>query len=494
LFISGYPGWEKTMHFFSLFTFMTLLHVLFIIGLSIRIIQVRLPVAVSLAWLILIFFLPLVGAIAYLVLGEKRLGRKFTIRSQAIKARYDNWLQDLPPEIRSDPQGLSPEARSLNRLAKTTVNIPALSGNRLQLLETAEPILHSIIDDIDSAQKFCHLEFYIWTEGGMADEVGAALLRATGRGVTCRVLLDAIGSARFLKGHLLEQLKAGGVEVASALPVSAISVFKVRPDLRLHRKIVVIDDAAAYTGSFNLVDPRFFKQDAGVGEWVDAMVRLEGPGALALNALFRWDWEVETGRDLNLDEEDPATVLPAGETDVQVIPSGPGMTGNSIYQLLLLSIYSARREIVMTTPYFVPDEAVSTALLTAAERGVTVTVIMPERNDSRLVHYTCRSYFDDMLAAGIRIFGFRGGLLHTKSVVVDRQFALFGSVNLDVRSFWLDFEVTLGVYDPDFAQRLLALQDKYIEHSIPVDLQTWQQRTGKERFIENLARLSSPLL
>jgi cardiolipin synthase len=148
----------------------------------------------------------------------------------------------------------------------------------------------------------------------------------------------------------------------------------------------------------------------------------------------------------------------------------------------------------MTTPYFVPDDAVSTALLTAAERGVKVTVIMPERNDSRLVHYTCRSYFDDMLAAGIQIFGFKGGLLHTKSVVVDRQVALFGSVNLDVRSFWLDFEVTLGVYDPDFAERLLALQDKYIQDSIAVDLQTWQQRPGKERFFENLARLASPLL
>jgi cardiolipin synthase len=330
----------------------------------------------------------------------------------------------------------------------------------------------------------------------MADDVGAALLRAAGRGVTCRVLLDAIGSAQFLIGRLLEQLKAGGVDVAFALPVSAISVFKVRPDLRLHRKIVVIDDAAGYTGSFNLVDPRLFKQDAGVGEWVDAMVRLEGPGVLALNALFRWDWEVETGHDLDAQAEsgDPSVDLRAGETDVQVIPSGPGKTGNSIYQLLLMTIYSARREVVITTPYFVPDEAVSTALLTAAERGVKVTIIVPERNDSRLVHYTCRSYFDDMLAAGIRIFGFKGGLLHTKSVVVDRQIALFGSVNLDVRSFWLDFEVTLGVYDPDFSQRLLALQNKYIEDAIPVDLQAWQQRPNKERFIENLARLASPLL
>jgi cardiolipin synthase len=319
------------MHFFSLFTFMTLAHVLIIIGVSIRVIQVRLPVATSLAWLLLVFFFPLVGAIAYLVLGEKRLGHKFAARSQAIKGRYDSWLQNLPPEIRSDPQRFSPQARSLGRLAQTAVNIPSLTGNRLQLLDAAEPILRSMIKDIDRAKKFCHLEFYIWTEGGKADEVGAALLRASGRGVTCRVLLDAMGSANFLKGHLLEQLKAGGVEVAFALPVSSFSVFKVRPDLRLHRKIVVIDDTAGYTGSFNLVDPRLFKQDAGVGEWVDAMVRFEGPGVLALNALFRWDWEVETGRDLPAQAEsgDPGADLRAGETDVQMIPSGPGKTGKS---------------------------------------------------------------------------------------------------------------------------------------------------------------------
>lgn len=284
--------------------------------------------------------------------------------------------------------------------------------------------------------------------------------------------------------------------MAFALPVNAISVFKVRPDLRLHRKIVVIDDAVAYTGSFNLVDPRFFKQDAGVGEWVDAMLRLEGPGILALNALFMWDWEVETGCDLDAKAEsgDPFTDLRTGVCDVQVIPSGPSKTGNNIYQLLLLSIYSARREINMTTPYFVPDEAVSTALLTAAKRGVNVTVIMPQRNDSRLVHHTCHSHFDDMLAAGIQIYWFKGGLLHTKSVVVDRQVALFGSVNLDIRSFWLDFEVTLAVYDPDFAERLLSLHDRYIQDSIPVLLKTWLQRPNKERFYENLARLASPLL
>ena len=253
------------MHFFSVLTLMTLAHVLITIGVSIRIIKVRLPVATSLAWLILVIFLPFVGAVLYLVFAEKDIGRKRTARAKAIQGRYDSWLRNLPSEVRSDPQGLSPEAEALSRLTENSIGIPAMSGNRLQLLDAAEPILRSIISDLDSAKRFCHLEFYIWTEGGMADEVGEALMRAAGRGVTCRVLLDAIGSGPFLKGKMLKRFKASGVEVAVALPVSPLSVFKVRPDLRLHRKIVVIDDAVGYTGSFNLVDPRFFKQDAGVG-------------------------------------------------------------------------------------------------------------------------------------------------------------------------------------------------------------------------------------
>ncbi len=274
------------MHIFSVFSLMTLAHVLITISVSIRIIKVRLPMATSLAWLILVFFLPFVGAALYLVLGEKSLGRKRSERAKAIKERYSNWLQELPKEIQFDRQGLSPEAQSLSRLAEITIGIPAMSSNRLQLLNEAKTILRSIVSDINRARRFCHLEFYIWTEGGMADEVGEALMRAINRGVTCRVLLEAIGSSKFLKSRMLKRFKASGVEVVFALPVSPLSMFLVRPDLRLHRKIVVIDNVAGYTGSFNLVDPRIFKQDTGVGEWVDAMVRLEGPGVFALNKLF----------------------------------------------------------------------------------------------------------------------------------------------------------------------------------------------------------------
>jgi cardiolipin synthase len=482
---------------FSWTSLIIVVHAMLIVGVTLRVVMMRLAVGTALAWIILIFFLPVAGALIYLVLGEKRLGRKRTRRAAELWGRYSRWLQDLPRLVPDERTGLSPESAAVSRLPEGLLGTPVQPGNRLEIMDAAEPILHSIIADIDRARHFCHLEFYIWNAGGTADEVGEALMRAASRGVTCRVLLDAMGSAKFLKSPWIQRLKQSGVEIAAALAVSPWRTLFVRFDLRLHRKIVVIDDEVAYTGSFNLVDPRFFKQEAGVGQWVDGMARIQGPAVLTLNAVFMWDWEVETGHDLKA-LPDPAKITvdnnqgPAA--NVQVVPSGPGRAGDSIHQLLLMSIYAARQELSMTTPYFVPDEAITAALLSAARRGIAVTLILPEKNDSRLVHYTCRSHFDDLLAAGVRIFGFKGGLLHTKSAVVDGEISLFGTVNLDVRSFWLDFEVTLCVYDSPFAARLLALQQKYIENSVAVDAADWRRRPATERFRENLARLCSPLL
>ena len=472
-------------------------HTMVIIGVTLRVIMMRLPVGTALAWIILIFFLPFAGALIYLVVGEKRLGRKRTQRAASRWGQYGRWLRELPRQVTDERSGLSPEATAVSSLPEGLLGIPVLPGNRLEIMDAAEPILRAIIADIDRAEHFCHLEFYIWNAGGTADEVCEALMRAATRGVTCRVLLDAMGSGKFLKSPWAHRLKESGVDVAVALAVSPLRMLFVRFDLRLHRKIVVIDDAIAYTGSFNLVDPRFFKQEAGVGQWVDAMARIQGPVVFTLNAVFMWDWEVETGHDLKALPDPARMEIEANQgvaANVQVVPSGPGRSGDSVHQVLLMSIYAARKELSLTTPYFVPDEAITSALISAARRGVAVTLILPAKNDSRLVHYTCRSHFDELLEAGVEIFGFNGGLLHTKSAVVDREISLFGTVNLDIRSFWLDFEVTLCVYDPRFAERLLALQQKYIKGSVKVDPATWRRRPATERFRENLARLCSPML
>ena len=355
--------------------------------------------------------------------------------------------------------------------------------------------MRALISDINGARSTCHMVFFIWHPGGLADEVAEALIHAARRGVLCRVLLDAVGSSNFLKGAMVKRLREEGVRVQSALPGGIFHMLVKRFDLRMHRKIVVIDGEIAYTGSLNLVDPRFFKQQSNVGQWVDAMVRLRGPAVEAMGIVLLGDWELETGEGLESLRKtgDVRRPPPAGASTVQVMPTGPTMQDDAI-QILLTTIYAARRELIITTPYFVPDESVLMALVSAARRGVDVTLILPARVDSRLVKFASQPHMGELLSNGVKIMLFSGGLLHTKSVTVDGEMSLFGSLNLDPRSIYLNFEITLSAYDRAFTGELRKLQWSYIEESAAISLADWERRNWLERFRDNVARLLSPLL
>lgn len=332
-------------------------------------------------------------------------------------------------------------------------------------------------------------------ERGLADEVGDALLRAADRGVICRILLDDVGSRSFLRGKMVRKLREGGIHVVAALRAGWFRSLFVRFDLRLHRKIVVIDGTIAYTGSQNMVDPDSFKQDSGVGQWVDAMVRLQGPCVEALAEVFLGDWELESPQlpQVLAKTSGRHHLKSVGTSVVQVVPSGPLLSNDAIQKILLMAFYSARRELVLTTPYFVPDDALAVALSSAARRGVEVTLIVPARVDSKLVDLASQSAFGDLEAAGIRIARFEGGLLHTKSITIDGQFSFFGSLNLDQRSLSLNFEVTLVTYDSNFTGRLRQLQEDYLAKCSIADSLDDRRSMG-HRLVENTARLIGPLL
>lgn len=481
----------------QLFTFLVLiLHWTVVIGLSIRVIMRRRPIGILLAWLAIILSVPLLGVLFYLFVGENRVSEKYLRRARAIQDLYQQWQISLQQRSAVDWSGANPEALPLHRQAQNVFGFPALQGNRLHLLTDYESIFRSLIDDIKQSKTTCHLEFYIWHPGGFADELAAALVDAAERGVVCRVLVDAVGSKAFLRSDLPDRFRAAGIRLGIALPVGLFTTFFSRADLRNHRKIVVIDGTVGYTGSQNLVDPRYFKQDEGVGQWIDAMLHIQGPAVEALGGIFLQDWEVVTGVGLDKLEDchDVAPVAEQGPASVQTMPSGPASRPLAILQLLLSTIYAARRELVITTPYFVPDESLLTALISAAHRGVEVTIVLPEKNDSRLVDYASRAVFDDLLTAGVRIAAFRGGLLHTKSITVDSDFCLFGSVNLDMRSLWLNFEISLLIYNRDMTSQIRALQMDYINDSDLLDESEWRRRPFGQRFLENTLHLAAPLL
>jgi len=481
------PGWIITLLFLADLGLR--------VGLSVRVIMRRRPVGVSLAWLFVILLFPFAGAFIYLLLGELRLGKQRSNRLRALQVPYDGWRTELQDAFKVNWTQHGESSESLAQLAANAAGLPALPGNTLELIGDWESSLRRLITDIDTARSTCHMEFYIWHPGGLADEVADALVRASQRGVVCRVLVDAIGSKLFLSGPVARKLEEAGVQVESALPGGIFHTLVLRFDLRMHRKIVVIDGEVAYTGSLNLVDPRFFKQDSNVGQWVDAMVRLQGPAVEPMAITFLLDWELERNESIDALREtaDARRLHELGDSIVQVVPTGPTIEGDAI-QILLMTIYAARRELIVTTPYFVPDEAVLTALISAARRGVATTLIVPARVDSLLVRLAGQAHIGQLLDAGVKVMLFDGGLLHTKSVTVDGELCLFGSLNLDPRSIYLNFEITLAVYDRHFTNELRALQQSYLEKSSAMKLSDWTNRSRPQQFADNVARLMSPLL
>jgi cardiolipin synthase len=473
-------------------------HWMIIVGLTIRVIMRRPPVGVSAAWMAVIFSTPLVGAALYLLFGEKRLGRRRARRIKAVGPQVKRWQTRLQETCAKTAADMESTARVLRRHAQSVLGFPAMPGNTLTLLDHSRSIFDALVADIDEARERIHLCFYIWDENGRMGDVIDALIRAARRGVRCRALADAVGSKVFLKGNTVPRLLDAGMEFRTVLATGLVRAFFARADLRNHRKIAVIDGRVAYTGSQNLVDPRFFQQESGVGQWVDAMVRMTGPAAAALDGVFELDWAVETAQPFvppHAPSDRSAEGVPTeSESVVQVVPSGPDLQPEAIHQLLLTAIYAARHELIMTTPYFVPNESILIALHSAALRGVHVTLIVPARNNLRLVRYASVASFDDLMSAGARIALYQGGLLHTKSLTIDGEVSVFGSVNLDMRSIELNFEISLFVYDTDFTDRLRALQFKYLEDSEQLTLHTWRRRPPWRRFAENTCRLLGPIL
>ncbi len=466
------------------------------IGLSVRVIMRKRAASVTLAWLVVILMLPVAGAVIYLMFGENRLGEKRAQRAAANLNFLHEWSSRLKGIRDVDLQNINPECVPICRQIAAYFNIPALPGNELQLVDTSDHFFTELIHDIKKASNFCYLQFYILESGGTADDVLAAVIDAANRGVACRIMLDSIGSRKFLKSKIPKRLRAAGVEVIEVLPAGLFRYFFVRVDLRNHRKLVIIDSITAYTGSQNLVDPKFFKQDSGVGEWKDSMVRIKGPIIEVMLAAFLYDWTLETGGSIDtlLEQKNLFQRKSAGNAVVQLVPSGPGFREDAIHDLLLTTIYAAREEIILTTPYFVPDNAILSALKSAAGRGVRVTVVVPQKNDSKLVHYASQAMFEELIQAGVHIMLFSNGLLHSKTITVDNDFCLFGSVNLDMRSFWLNFEMTLFIYNKEFTGQLRKLQTDYIAGSNFLDLAACHNRSFGQRFKENVALLVGPLL
>ncbi len=468
------------------------------LGTAVRVVMRRQPVEVALSWLVIVLLIPFVGVGVYWAFGEVRIGKRKARRAMAVHEPYRQYHGQLreSPAAADRLEQLDPRFRPVARQAEQVAGVPALPGNALELMPSSVSALQRIAEAIRRAERTVDLLYYIFLHGGASEPVFDALREAAGRGVRCRVLVDALGSRAFLKSKSVHALRGAGVEVRAALPARVWRLLIQRVDVRNHRKLAVIDGCRCFTGSMNLVGPRRLRASVGVGPWIDAVVQVEGPALGPLYATFLEDWETETDEhDSDLDAvTERAMQHRPGDSWVQVVPTGPYSEGQSIRELLMSVIYAARKQLTLTTPYFVPDDAFLVALTSAASRGVDVTVIVPDRLDSALAYHAGNAHLGALLEAGVTVARYRGGVLHTKSITVDDAATLLGTVNLDMRSFYLNFELSLLVYDAGFTRQTRELQQTYLDRSAILDLEQWNQRPLRQRLLENTFRLAGPLL
>jgi cardiolipin synthase A/B len=437
-------------------------------------------------WLLFIFFLPWLGLLLYLLIGRPRVPRWRLERSRQLISRLANVRDRLQAERALEPAAVAAQYAPSVRLATDLGWLPNLGGNAVELLTDYEETLARIAADIDGAHAHVHLCFYIFGADARTAVVLDALARAVQRGVTCRVLVDAFGSRPFIPA-LLPKLHALGVAARVSLPVR-LGRKAARFDLRNHRKVVVIDGRIGYTGSLNMIRADF-KPNITYSE---LMVRITGPSALQLQVVFAADWFVESGEYVG-DAAFP-TPLPAGDTPVQVLPNGPSSSTQQAQRMAINLIYSATRRVVVTTPYFIPSQPLQEALETAVQRGAEVHLIVDDHIDQFLVGNAQRSYYESLLAAGVRIHAYRAAFLHTKSLSIDGKMAWIGTCNMDMRSFELNEEVVALFFDPQIAAQLVALEERYMQGSVRIDLAAWRRRPFHRELIQNLTRLVSPLL
>ena len=441
------------------------------------ILQKREPVA-TLSWLISLAALPYIGFLIYYFFGPQKIRRRSLQRLQT--------RASLP----TPPSGLTPDpdAIELARLGQSITGLPPTTASKVELLIDGGAKYEALLEAVAQAREHIHLEYYIFQPDHIGTELRDALIERARAGVQVRLLIDAVGSGK-CKHAFIKPLLDAGAEMAWFHPMK-LRFFWKRPwlNLRSHRKIVVIDSRVAFTGGINITDEEDERRRDDA--YRDLHLRLEGNVVLELQLVFIEDWAYATGEPpLSLSHRNRVV----GEVSAQVIPSGPDLPWEAIHRLNVSAIQDAGKRVWLVTPYFVPGEAARMALTSAALGGLDVRLLVPKMSDSRLVTYAARSYFDELLDAGVRIYEYGPRMLHTKALLCDDDLVLLGSANFDNRSFRLNFEVSVLFRDEDLCRRMVDLIESECATAVQVEPER-NRALWRVRLPEALARLVSPLL
>lgn len=453
----------------------------------------RRPTA-SIAWLLVIMVQPIVGWLIFAVFGSNRLPRQRRERMRAIDGLIEESSRDIDDADISDGP---PWLEGVVQLNRTLSKFPLVDDNTASLHSEFHETVQAMVEAIDQATHHVHVEFYLIVSDDSTEPFFQALERARQRGVTVRVLQDYITVVRYpRRSETVDRYTAMGAIWHDMLP---FRLFK-RPDLRNHRKMLLIDGTVGFTGSLNMIDPSYLKRSnirRGL-QWKDLMVRFDGPIVQQLEALFVADWWIESGELLPTPSPSQA---PRGELEparrgiaCSAVPSGPGFDGENNLRLFSALLYDARDRAVIVSPYFVPDDSIMYAITSAALRGVHVELFASEIGDQFFTYHAQRSYYETLLRAGVEIWLYRAPIiLHSKHITIDDNVAVIGSSNIDLRSFALNFEVSVFAYSSEFVRQVREVEDDYRAHCRRLTLDEWTSRGVGVQVLDNVSRLTSSL-
>jgi len=447
-------------------------------------------------WLLLIMIEPIVGSTLFAILGTPKLPKK----RRALQVIVDGFTADELNKLRAIDETLfanlkNDDHATISRLATVLGGLPPMTGNEVSFMTDYQQSFKELAQAIDKAENYVHLEFFIIVLDYDTEDVFAAMERAVERGVVVRVLFDA-----FMYRHypdfrkMKKRMTRAGILWQTMLPIKLLPGRNfTRPDLRNHRKIVVIDGHTGFTGSQNLVTRGYHRKDGIYYEELN--IKVVGPVVWQFNNVFRADWYAETGQDLKELVEQIDMPKPEGRVIAQVVPSGPSHEGDNNLKLYTSMIHAAKEQVFIVVPYFIPDESLMTAITSAAQRGVKVTMINSKSIDKILVGHAQRSFYEELLGAGVEIYLYQTpAFLHTKQVTIDDEVAILGSSNLDIRSFELSQEVGLVLYDKTAVQTLRKIERAYLARSTQVRAKAWAARPLRLKLLDNISRLAASLL
>ncbi|MFA5573831.1 MAG: cardiolipin synthase [Brumimicrobium sp.] len=473
-------------------------YIIILILVCLRIIYDTRTTTKTLAYLLLAVFVPIFGIIFYFIFGINYRNRKMYS-----KKLYSN--EEMANEMRiqihqyskrsfAESKAIVRKNKELAFMLVNDTNSPLTSNNNVELHINGEEKFPDVINVLKSAKHHIHLEYYIYENDEIGREIEEILIQKAKEGVSVRFIYDDFGS-RAIGKNLVKRLRKNGVQAYPFLKIHFI-FFANRLNYRNHRKIIIVDGETAFVGGINVGD-RYINQPKNKLYWRDTHLKIEGPGVFYLQYIFLCDWNFCANEKLKPNDSFfPPELFTSerGNKIVQIAASGPDSDTPTILFSILKTINLATKEILITNPYFIPGESLSDALVIAALSGIKVKLLVPGISDSKIVNTAAKSYYSDLLEAGVEVYLYKRGFVHAKTMVADEKISIVGTSNMDIRSFDLNFEVNAIVYDKEISRQLRDSFYEDLKYADQINLKEWNNRSTYQKMLEKIARLVSPIL